>query len=134
IDYNGVDFREAVHDQDIVLDVVGGEYPAWALDVLRPGGVLVSAQPSTLAPLAEAAAESGIRLAGIIVEADQAGMSALADLGAAGRLVPTIAATFPLEEVRPASAAAELDPTGGRFPPGGGGAPAACAPRAREGV
>src|SRR5262249_17043542 len=123
IDYNGVDFREAVHDQDIVLDVVGGEYPAWALDVLRPGGVLVSAQPSTLAPLAEAAAESDIRLAGIIVEADQAGMSALADLAAAGKLVPTIAATFPLEAARAASAMADLAATDGRFPLEEAGAP-----------
>ena len=122
IDYNGTDFREAVHDQDIVLDVVGGEYPAWALEVLGPGGVLVSAQPSTLAPFAERAAGRGIRLAGIIVEADQVGMSALADLAAAGRLVPTIAATFPLEEVRAASAAADLAATGGRFPLEEGGA------------
>jgi NADPH:quinone reductase-like Zn-dependent oxidoreductase len=124
IDYNGTDFTEAVHDQDVVLDVVGGDYPARAVDVLRPGGVLVSTQPPALAPLAETAAERGIRFAGIIVEADEIGMSALADLAATGELVPTIAATFPLEEARAASAMADLAATGGRFPLEEGGAAA----------
>lgn len=122
IDYNDTDFTEAVHVQDVVLDVVGGDYPARALDVLKPGGILVSTQPSTLPPLAETAAKRGIRLAGIIVEADDVGMSALADLAAAGKLVPTIAATFPLEDARAASAMADLAASDGRFPLEEGGA------------
>jgi NADPH:quinone reductase-like Zn-dependent oxidoreductase len=122
IDYNGEDFTEAVGLQDVVLDVVGGDYPARALDVLRPGGILVSTQPPTLAPLAELAAERGIRLAGIIVEADQVGMLALADLAATGRLVPTIAATFPLEEAAAASATGDVAASDGRFPLEDGGA------------
>ena len=104
IDYNGTDFTEAVSDQDVVLDIVGGDYPARALDVLSGGGTLVSTQPSSLAPVAEAAAERDIRLAGVIVEADQVGMKALADLATTGQLVPTIAANFPLEEAGTASA------------------------------
>jgi NADPH:quinone reductase-like Zn-dependent oxidoreductase len=122
IDYNATDFTEVVRDQDVVLDVVGGDYPARALDVLKPGGILVSSQPSSLPPLAETAAERGIRLAGIIVEADEVGMSALAALAAAGKLVPTIAATFPLEEARAASAMADVAATDGRFPLEEGGA------------
>jgi NADPH:quinone reductase-like Zn-dependent oxidoreductase len=122
IDYNGTDFTQAVRDQDAVLDVVGGDYPARALHVLRPGGILVSTQPPTLAPIAEAAAERGVRLAGIIVEADQVGMMALADLAAAGKLVPTIAATFPLERAASAAATADLAATAGRFPLEEGGA------------
>ena len=122
IDYEGTDFTEAVHDQDVVLDVVGGDYPARALDVLRPGGILVSTQPPSLPPIAEAAAERDIRLAGVIVEDDDVGMAALADLAANGRLVPTIAATFPLEETAAASATADLAATEGRFPLEEGGA------------
>ena len=122
MDYNGTDFTQAVRDQDVVLDVVGGDYPARALDVLKPGGILVSTQPSTLPPLAEVAAERGIRLAGVIVEADELGMSALADPAATGKLVPTIAATFPLELAATASATADLAATAGRFPLEEGGA------------
>lgn len=122
IDYRSTDPSEADHDRDAVLDVVGGDYPTRALEVLRPGGILVSTQPPTLAPLAGTAAERGIRLAGIIVEADQVGMFALADLAAAGKLVPTIAATFPLSEAAAASAMADVAATDGRFPLEEGGA------------
>ena len=116
IDHNGTDFTDVVRDQDVVLDVVGGDYPSRALEVLKSGGILVSTQPPTLPPVAEAAAERGIRLAGIIVEADQVGLSALAALAAAGKLAPTIAATFPLEEAPAASAIADLAASDGRFP------------------
>jgi len=98
VDYKGTDFTQVVSDQDVVLDVVGGDYPGRALDVLKRGGMLVSTQPPSLAPVAEAAAERGIRLAGILVEADDLGMSALADLANAGKLMPTIAATYPLDQ------------------------------------
>jgi NADPH:quinone reductase-like Zn-dependent oxidoreductase len=122
IDYNATDFAEVCSDQDIVLDVVGGDYPARALEVLKPGGILVSTQPSTLAPIAEAAAERGIRIAGVVVEADRVGMSCLADLAAGGKLVPAIAATFPLEEAVAASAMADVSAADGRFPLEEGGA------------
>jgi NADPH:quinone reductase-like Zn-dependent oxidoreductase len=122
IDYNATDFTQAVRDQDAVLDVVGGDYPARALDVLEPSGTLVSTQPTTLAPLAETAADRGINLAGIIVEADETGMSALADLAATGKLTPTIAATFPLEDAAAAAAMADLAASDGRFPLEEGGA------------
>jgi NADPH:quinone reductase-like Zn-dependent oxidoreductase len=122
IDYNGTDFTEVVRDQAVVLDVVGGDYPAKALDVLKPGGILVSTQPPSLPPVAEAAAERGIRIAGVVVEADEVGMAGLADLAADGRLVPTIAATFPLEGAAAASALADIAATDGHFPLEQGGA------------
>jgi len=43
-------------------------------------------------------------------------MSALADLAAAGKLVPTIAATFPLEEAGAASGMTALASDGKVFP------------------
>jgi NADPH:quinone reductase-like Zn-dependent oxidoreductase len=121
IDY-ATDFTMAVRDQDVVLDVVGGDYPARALQVLKRGGIVVSTQPPSLAAVAGDAAERGIRVAGIIVEADQVGMRALADLAAAGTLVPTIAATFSLQQASAASAMADLASTGDRFPLEQGGA------------
>jgi NADPH:quinone reductase-like Zn-dependent oxidoreductase len=122
IDYAGSDFTEAVRDQDIVLDVVGGDYPSRALEVLKSGGILVSTQPSSLAPVADTASERGIRLAAVIVEADQVGLSALAELAASGKLAPTIAATFPLAEARVATAMADVVSANGNFPLEEGGA------------
>ena len=49
-------------------------------------------------------------------------MKALADLADTGQLVPTIAATFPLEEAATASAMADVAATDGLFPLEQGGA------------
>ncbi|MEV0671849.1 NADP-dependent oxidoreductase [Mycobacterium sp. NPDC050441] len=96
IDYTTTDFSERVTDLDVVFDVIGHDYPQMALRVLKSGGTLVSTQPQTLSPLAAVAAERGVRLAELAVEADRLGMTVLADLAARGALVPTVAGTFPL--------------------------------------
>ncbi|MGH1550440.1 zinc-binding dehydrogenase [Leifsonia poae] len=89
---------------DVVLDVVGGDYPLKALRTLRPGGILVSTLPQSLAAAAPAGAEQGLRVAGLFVESDRLGLSALAELAEEGRLAPTIAATYPLVEAATAQA------------------------------
>jgi NADPH:quinone reductase-like Zn-dependent oxidoreductase len=116
IDHAATDFTEVVTNPDVMLDVVGGDYPARAVEVLKPGGILVSSQFPALGAIAGRAADRGVRAAGIIVEADQVGMSALAALVDEGKLVPTVAATFPLAEAAAASAAADLASAGGYFP------------------
>jgi len=98
IDYAGSDFTEVVDGQDAMLDVVGADYPARALEVIKPGGVLVSTQPPSLASVADEAARRQIRLAGMIVESDPVGLSELSRLAIAGDLTPTIAATYPLAD------------------------------------
>lgn len=98
IAYDAADSTQTAQDLDAVLEVVGGDYPLKALGMLKPGGVLVSTLPPTLEPARQAAGDRRIRLVGIFVEADRVGMAALADLAAAGKLTPTIAATFPLDQ------------------------------------
>jgi NADPH:quinone reductase-like Zn-dependent oxidoreductase len=105
IDYAATDFADVVGDLDVVLEVIGGNYPAKALDVLKPGGILVSIQPATVRSVAQDAADRGIRVAGLLVEADRLAMTALADLAAAGKLVPTVSATFPLDQAATAQSA-----------------------------
>ncbi|MCX4428737.1 NADP-dependent oxidoreductase [Streptomyces mirabilis] len=58
IDYTSVDFRAAVSDVDVVVDSVGGETEARSLDVLKPGGLLVSLP---VPPDFERAAARGLR-------------------------------------------------------------------------
>ena len=43
IDYTAVDFTEAVRDIDVVLDTIGGDTAERSIEVLRPGGHLVTA-------------------------------------------------------------------------------------------
>ncbi|MET9565288.1 NADP-dependent oxidoreductase [Streptomyces tauricus] len=58
IDYTSVDFRDAVSDVDVVVDSVGGEIEVRSLDVLKPGGLLVSLP---VPPDFERAAARGLR-------------------------------------------------------------------------
>ena len=51
----------------------------------------------------------------MLVEADHAGMAAIADLAEAGRLRPTIAGTFPLAEAAKAHALGETGHTAGKL-------------------
>lgn len=107
VDYRAADFAEVLDDLDVVLDVVGGDYPLRALRTLRPGtGVLVSTLPQSIAAAVPVGAEQGIRVAGLFVESDRLGLTALTDLVEQGRLRPTVAATHPLTEAATAHAAA----------------------------
>lgn len=94
IDYHATDFAEAVSGVDVVLDTVGGDYPARSLRTLRPGGLLVSLLPFPR----EVATATGVRAQVMLVEADHAGMTAIADLVSAGKLRPVIAATYPMAD------------------------------------
>ncbi|MER6677419.1 NADP-dependent oxidoreductase [Streptomyces sp. NPDC000983] len=115
VDYRTTDFRDAVQDIDVVLDPLSGETRARSLDVLRPGGVLVSILPGTDPEEAAKAAARGVRVATLLVEADHAGMNAVADLAASGALRAHIEAVFPLAEAAKAHALGETDRTTGKI-------------------
>ncbi|EWC60645.1 Bifunctional protein: zinc-containing alcohol dehydrogenase [Actinokineospora spheciospongiae] len=86
IDHRAADFAEVVAGVDVVLDTVGGDTAVRSLDVLRPGGLLVTIVEMTDAGLAARAAGRGLRFAGVTAEPDSAGLAALADLVDSGRL------------------------------------------------
>ncbi|MFJ8934576.1 NADP-dependent oxidoreductase [Streptomyces sp. NPDC102365] len=115
VDYRETDFAEAVRDVDVVLDTVGGDYRSRSLRTLRPGGLLVSILPSGSPALAEEAAGLGVRAVELLVEADQAGMSAVAGLVAAGTLRATVAEVFPLAEAAKAHALGDTGRTVGKL-------------------
>ncbi|MEU5303102.1 NADP-dependent oxidoreductase [Streptomyces noursei] len=114
IDYRTVDFAEAVRDVDVVLDAMGGEYGNRSLATLRPGGLLVTIKFRGQELHAEAA-RRGVRVEALLVEADHAGMTAIADLAATGKLVAHIAGTFPLAEAAAAHALGETGRTTGKL-------------------
>jgi NADPH:quinone reductase-like Zn-dependent oxidoreductase len=116
IDYRTTDFTEAVEDVDVVLDAVADDVRTRSLGVLHKGGVLVSILSSGGdAADAEKAAERGIRLEGMLVEADHAGMRAIAELAEQGRLRPHVEATFPLAEAAEAHTRGETGRTTGKL-------------------
>lgn len=118
IDYHDVDFTEVLSDIDVVLDPISVDLASRArsLSVLRPGGTLVSLIPVPVAVDELASiAEQNIRFEQLLVEADHAGMRAIAALVESGALRAHIEATFPLAEAAKAHALGETGRTTGKI-------------------
>jgi NADPH:quinone reductase-like Zn-dependent oxidoreductase len=114
IDYHATDFAATVRDADIVLDCVGGDYQARSLRTLRRGGMLICLRPLQPGVRAQAA-RLGVRAEALLVEADHAGMIAIADRVSQGTLRPVIAGTFPLAYAAKAHALGETGHVAGKL-------------------
>jgi NADPH:quinone reductase-like Zn-dependent oxidoreductase len=108
IDYPSENVAERARDVDVVLDAVGGDAASGALRSVRDGGVVVTLSGTSVGPLRELAGDR-VRVGGILVEPDRAGLDAIAELAAAGALRPHVSHTFPLAD---AARAHELGETG----------------------
>ncbi|MFE9443692.1 NADP-dependent oxidoreductase [Streptomyces sp. NPDC006602] len=115
IDYRETDFAEVVKDVDVVLDTIGGETSVKSLRVLQPGGIVVSILPVGSDDFHEEAERLGVRALRMLVDADRAGMRAIADLVEQGKLRATIARTFPLADAAEAHALGGTGRTTGKL-------------------
>lgn len=94
IDYRAGDFAEGLRDVDLVLDAVGGTVRERSIPVLRPGGLLVTLDPTPLTPTLT----KQIRVATAAVAPDGGRLLQLVHLLATGRLRVPIDRIFALEE------------------------------------
>ncbi|PBC59640.1 NADPH:quinone reductase [Streptomyces sp. Tue6028] len=115
IDYRDTDFAEAVRDVDVVLDTVGGDYVQRSLRTLRKGGILVTILPRGSKELPAQAEKAGVRATEMLVDADHAGMKAIAELVEAGTLRASVAETFPLADAAKAHALGDTGRTAGKL-------------------
>ncbi|MFF7675388.1 NADP-dependent oxidoreductase [Actinacidiphila glaucinigra] len=115
VDYRTTDYAEAVRDVDVVLDPLGGPESVRSLGTLRGGGLLVTLLPIGVPELRAEAERRGVRATGMLVEADHAGMAAVARLIEEGALRVTVAGTFPLAEAAKAHASLETGRTTGKL-------------------
>jgi NADPH:quinone reductase-like Zn-dependent oxidoreductase len=97
IDVKTARFENEVKDIDVVIDTVGGETLDRSLEVLKPGGVLVS---SVAAPDADKAARKDVRAFFFIVDVTSEGLNKMAGLFDSGRLKTNIGEVLPLAEAR----------------------------------
>lgn len=95
----GDDFADVVADVDLVLDTIGGSTAQRSLDVLRPGGHLVTAVAEEDAELIAKAEAAGRRFSGIAVEPDPVALRGLVALVEAGRLRVHVAEVFPFSNI-----------------------------------
>ncbi|MGQ4513268.1 zinc-binding dehydrogenase [Streptomyces sp. DW26H14] len=99
VDYRAADFTGAVRDIDVVLDTIGGDTAERSLDVLRPGGHLVTAVAEEDTALIARYEAAGMRFSGIAVDPDQVALRGLVALVEQGRLRVHVQETFPFERV-----------------------------------
>lgn len=93
IDYTTTPFESAVTGVDAVLDAVGGETQQRSYAVLKPGGILIAiSQP----PSAEEAAKHRVRAMFFSTRSSPETLNQLTTEIEAGRLVPSVARTYPL--------------------------------------
>ena len=109
LDYTEADSVGSLSKVDVVIDLIGAETGQRSVDVLRPGGTLVSLIPRRHGPTAAAAAAVGVDYTLLVVEPDAEGLKALARMVDSGELRPHVSAVLPLSDAR---AAHELGETG----------------------
>src|SRR6218665_3939139 len=115
IDYARDDFSTIAQDIDAVLDTIGGDYVPRSLRTLRAGGVIVSIALNVTVDHSIEAKAIGARPEVMLVEGDQAGMHAIAELLRNGSVRPVIAATFPLRDAHRAHELGESGHVAGKI-------------------
>jgi NADPH:quinone reductase-like Zn-dependent oxidoreductase len=97
VDYQTERFEESVTGVDVVLDTVGGDTQKRSLQVLKPGGILVS----VVSPVPETAQNRyGIRTAYFYVDVTTARLNKITELFDSGKLVSDVGTVLPLEKAR----------------------------------
>jgi len=98
-----------------VLDLVGDESTIRTVSTLRDNGLFILVPSGSGLDALRAAAGDRVRITGILVEPDRAGLESLCGLVASGRLRPHVSATYPLEEAARAHEAGETGRTLGKL-------------------
>jgi len=99
VDHTRVRFEDVVAPVDLVFDTVGGDRLERSVDVVRPGGRVVSVAEE---PPKERAARRAVTALYFVVEPDRHQLLELARLVDSGVLAPTIDKVYPLERAREA--------------------------------
>lgn len=112
VDYRKQRFEDFASGVDGVLDLVGGETQARSLNVLRPGGVLVTTVGLTVAEQARA---RGLRAVELFAKTSSSVLAELAHLVDARILHVPVSEVFPLHRAREAHEKIETGHTQGKI-------------------
>jgi NADPH:quinone reductase-like Zn-dependent oxidoreductase len=115
VDYTVTPVHEVVREVDVVIQMFGGAAGIEALECLRPGGILVSAQAAWTPGLYERAKELGVHAYDYLVEPDAAGLHGLAQLVESGQLRVHISEQLPLSDAARALAISSQGRTSGKI-------------------
>lgn len=104
VDYHTKDFEKQFTDIDVVFDTVGGDTQKRSLQMIKPGGILVT----TLRVEDEAAfKQKGVRIMHFLTKSKRNDLEAVAKLVDEGFVKPVIYKVFPLEQAEEAQRISE---------------------------
>ena len=115
IDYQKQAFEEATADIDFVLDTIGGNNIDRSLEIIKPGGTLISIPSGLNETVAEKSRAKGVNGYFILVQSNGEDMSKLAELLESGALKSHVSATFNFDEIGKAHSQIETGKTRGKI-------------------
>jgi NADPH:quinone reductase-like Zn-dependent oxidoreductase len=104
VDYHNQKFEDAAHDVDLVYDLIGGDTQTRSWSVLKQGGAMIS---TVQEPDKALAAEKQARSSRYMAQPNGSQLAEIGRLIDGGKVSPTIARTFPLDQA--ADAERELE-------------------------
>lgn len=99
IDYRSTRFEDVAGDQDIVVDLIGGENALRSIQVTKPDGTVVAVPGGVSADLAAAAENRGVSAIPFLVEPDGHALTEIAALIDAGKVQVEVEQVFPFSEI-----------------------------------
>ncbi|CAM3948192.1 NADP-dependent oxidoreductase [Kibdelosporangium persicum] len=99
IDYRTTRFEDATADQDVVLDLIGGDNAVRSVRVTKPGGIVVAIPGGVSADLADAAERRGVSAIPFLVEPDGHALTEIAALIDAGRVHVEVEQVYPFTRI-----------------------------------
>ncbi|CAN5378605.1 hypothetical protein BH11ACT5_BH11ACT5_16760 [soil metagenome] len=118
IDYSTTRFEDAVHNVDVVIDLLGNtqeDTGTRSLATLKPGGLLVNVPTGSWPTLAEDAAAAGVRATGYRVPADGSTLAVISRLLESGDVRVYVDQVFDLDRASEAHTALETGHTRGKI-------------------
>lgn len=115
IDYKTQEFEKATSQIDLVFDAMGGDYIDRSLEVIKPGGTLISIPTGLNEAVKEKAKAKNVNGFFILVESNGEDMKAVAALLAKDIIKSHVSATYPLREIAKAHQQIESGRTRGKI-------------------
>lgn len=114
IDYQTENFWEVIKDVDFVFDTVGGATLEHSIEVIKPGGTIISILAITKEGLMSKAREKNVNLSLRALQFNGEDLRMLADLMSKGIIKSCIAKTYPFTSMAEAHAQVETRRTAGK--------------------
>lgn len=116
IDYTSVRFEEVLSEVDFVLDTMEGETLTRSIDIVKPGGSIISIPTGNFVQSdLDKARDHQVNLSGYLVQSSGTDMKLLADLLEKGIIKSHVSQTFDFKDMDQAHLAVETGKTKGKI-------------------